>query len=94
MGRSRVALVLALLVASTLAPSASQGAERLRLATGTSTVTSGLLDVLIPPFERRYGVRVDVAAVVKPRHEDISSRKGVVRLQRALRVHSSAPCGD
>ncbi len=63
MGRSRVALVLALLVASALAPSASQGAERLRLATGTSTVTSGLLDVLIPPFERRYGVRVDVLPV-------------------------------
>jgi tungstate transport system substrate-binding protein len=62
-GRSRVALVLALLVASTLAPSASQGAERLRLATGTSTVTSGLLDVLIPPFERHYGVRVDVLPV-------------------------------
>ncbi len=63
MGRSRVTLVLALLVAMALAPSASQGAERLRLATGTSTVTSGLLDVLIPPFERRYGVRVDVLPV-------------------------------
>ena len=36
---------------------------RLRLATTTSTENSGLLDVLLPPFERRYKVNVDVIAV-------------------------------
>lgn len=33
------------------------------LATTTSTDNSGLLDVLLPPFEEKYGVRVDVVAV-------------------------------
>lgn len=60
MSRGWNALVFCFLATLVLVPSASQAAERLRLATGTSTVNSGLLDVLIPPFERRYGVRVDV----------------------------------
>lgn len=37
--------------------------ERLRLATTTSTEHSGLLDVLLPPFEKAKGVKVDVVAV-------------------------------
>ncbi len=37
--------------------------ERLRLATTTSTANSGLLDVLLPPFEKAHGVRVDVIPV-------------------------------
>ncbi len=37
--------------------------ERLRLATTTSTANSGLLDVLLPPFEKRLGVQVDVIPV-------------------------------
>lgn len=37
--------------------------ERLRLATTTSTENSGLLAVLNPPFEKKYGVKVDVIAV-------------------------------
>ncbi len=36
---------------------------RLRLATTTSTDNSGLLDVLLPPFEKATGIRVDVIAV-------------------------------
>lgn len=36
---------------------------RLILATTTSTENSGLLDVLIPPFEEKYGVKVDVISV-------------------------------
>ncbi len=36
---------------------------RLRLATTTSTDNSGLLDVLLPPFEEKYNVKVDVIAV-------------------------------
>lgn len=36
---------------------------RLRLATTTSTYNSGLLDVLIPPFEKANNCKVDVIAV-------------------------------
>lgn len=36
---------------------------RLKLATTTSTDNSGLLNVLLPPFEEAFGVRVDVIAV-------------------------------
>lgn len=35
----------------------------LKLATTTSTNDSGLLDVLLPPFEKQYNVKVDVIAV-------------------------------
>lgn len=35
----------------------------LRMATTTSTDNSGLLDVLVPPFEKRFGIDVDVVAV-------------------------------
>lgn len=38
-------------------------ADRLRLATTTSTENSGLLDFLLPVFEERYGIAVDVVAV-------------------------------
>ncbi len=45
-------------------PSAEEGlAGPLRLATTTSTENSGLLAVLIPPFEKRFGIDVDVIAV-------------------------------
>lgn len=37
--------------------------QRIRLATTTSTDNSGLLDVLLPPFEEKYDVKVDVIAV-------------------------------
>ena len=37
--------------------------DRLRLATTTSTDNSGLLAELHPPFEKKYGVKVDVIAV-------------------------------
>jgi tungstate transport system substrate-binding protein len=37
--------------------------ERLKLATTTSTDNSGLLDVLLPPFEKKMNVKVDVIAV-------------------------------
>ena len=38
-------------------------AERIRLATTTSTQNSGLLEHLIPPFEKSAGVKVDVISV-------------------------------
>jgi tungstate transport system substrate-binding protein len=37
--------------------------ERLRLATTTSTDNSGLLSVLLPPFEKKFDMKVDVIAV-------------------------------
>lgn len=37
--------------------------KRLILATTTSTYDSGLLDYLLPAFEEKYGVKVDVIAV-------------------------------
>ena len=36
---------------------------RLRLSTTTSTQNSGLLDVLLPPFEKMFNVKVDVIPV-------------------------------
>ena len=41
----------------------TQAQVRLRLATTTSTENSGLLDVLLPPFERKYNIKVDVISV-------------------------------
>ena len=52
------AWLLVLLVAG-----AAAGEERLRLSTTTSTEASGLLGVVLPPFEKRFGVRVEVIAV-------------------------------
>lgn len=37
--------------------------ERLRMSTTTSTENSGLLKVLLPPFEKRYNCTVDVISV-------------------------------
>jgi tungstate transport system substrate-binding protein len=37
--------------------------DRLRLSTTTSTENSGLLDVLLPPFEEKFDVKVDVISV-------------------------------
>ena len=42
---------------------AAAQADRLRLATTTSTENSGLLDVILPVFTERYGIVVDVVAV-------------------------------
>ncbi|VAW42347.1 Tungstate ABC transporter, substrate-binding protein, partial [hydrothermal vent metagenome] len=41
----------------------SQETAVLRLATTTSTYDSGLLDAILPDFEEKYNVRVDVVAV-------------------------------
>lgn len=49
----------------TISPAAPTGLEvgRLVLATTTSTYDSGLLDVILPDFEARYGASVEVIAV-------------------------------
>ncbi len=55
---------LASILAITLALCpAAVAAERLRLSTTTSTENSGLLKVLLPPFEEKCGCKVDVIAV-------------------------------
>ena len=53
-------VLVVLLLAAALLP-ADEG--RLRLSTTTSTENSGLLAVLLPPFEAKTGLRVDVIAV-------------------------------
>ncbi|MFU8856412.1 MAG: substrate-binding domain-containing protein [Deferrisomatales bacterium] len=62
MRRSFSTLILTALVTLALAlPGLAQG--RLRLSTTTSTENSGLLKVLLPPFEAANNVKVDVIAV-------------------------------
>ena len=69
--RSRIVAAL-LLVVSALAlsgckaedsPAPASKPKRLRMSTTTSTENSGLLAVLLPPFEREHNVKVDVIAV-------------------------------
>ncbi len=59
----RCALLFSVLLAVTAAGPSGAATCRLRLATTTSTDNSGLLDVLLPPFERATGCKVDVIAV-------------------------------
>lgn len=62
---SRVLLYLALgvVAAAVLLGGCSRPPETLTLATTTSTADSGLLDYLLPPFEKANNVRVKVVAV-------------------------------
>ncbi|MDO8739858.1 substrate-binding domain-containing protein [Candidatus Deferrimicrobium sp.] len=53
-------LVFVLLALATLPAGAE---ERLRMSTTTSTENSSLLAVLLPPFEKKFGCKVDVVAV-------------------------------
>lgn len=61
MRRFRCTLALMLLSQALAAPGLAQ--ERLRMSTTTSTENSGLLKVLLPPFEAAHNVKVDVIAV-------------------------------
>ncbi|NLY56136.1 MAG: solute-binding protein [Firmicutes bacterium] len=56
-----VALFAALFLTVLVLPSLA--AERLILATTTSTVNSGLLDYLLPDFEKKYNIQVHVISV-------------------------------
>ena len=58
--RRIISLTLLLVV---LLPFTASSQQRVRMATTTSTENSGLLDVLLPPFEEKLGVKVDVIAV-------------------------------
>lgn len=52
-----------LIVLLVLAALPARAEERLRMSTTTSTENSGLLAVLLPPFEKKYACKVDVVAV-------------------------------
>lgn len=54
-------LLVAVLLAFVVLPARAE--ERLRMSTTTSTENSGLLSVLLPPFEKKVGCKVDVVAV-------------------------------
>jgi tungstate transport system substrate-binding protein len=56
----RLVWLMGLLLAVS-APASAQ--DRLRLSTTTSTDNSGLLAVVLPPFEQRFHLKVDVVAV-------------------------------
>jgi tungstate transport system substrate-binding protein len=58
--KCRFGLVALLVV---LVCSAAQAQDRLRMSTTTSTDNSGLLNVLLPPFEAKCKCKVDVIAV-------------------------------
>ena len=59
----RVAETMLLLVVLALAALPAHAKERLRMSTTTSTENSGLLAALLPPFEKKFGCKVDVVAV-------------------------------
>jgi len=58
---SRVCRSITLGLLLLAAPAVAQ--PHLRLSTTTSTENSGLLGAVLPPFEKRFGVKVDVIAV-------------------------------
>ncbi|MFW5885514.1 MAG: substrate-binding domain-containing protein [Halanaerobium sp.] len=61
MSIKKILLSLIIIILIFTATAASQ--EVLKMATTTSTENSGLLAELLPPFEERFNVRVDVVAV-------------------------------
>jgi tungstate transport system substrate-binding protein len=56
-------ILLTVLVLAFLLCSVAAAQERLRMSTTTSTENSGLLKVLLTPFEQQYNCKVDVIAV-------------------------------
>ena len=75
-GDRGVRALLALLLCSMLAFPISAQADEPRLLLGTTVglERSGLLDVLLPPFERRTGRRVTVVAVSAPQALALGAR--------------------
>jgi len=62
-GKKGILLILLLSCFALMVSHHSSASERIRMATTTSTDNSGLLEVILPPFEKMYGVTVDVIAV-------------------------------
>jgi len=63
MKNEKTKLILFVLTIILLLPFCLSAEERLKLATTTSTENTGLLKVLLPPFEARNDCKVDVIAV-------------------------------
>ncbi len=61
--RRRSIVLMSILILLLIFSTAVSAQEKLVMATTTSTENSGLLDELVPPFEEKFGVRVDVVAV-------------------------------
>jgi tungstate transport system substrate-binding protein len=57
------AVLLSVLISLSLVPSSSAGIIRIRCASTTSTQNSGLFDFILPLFEKKTGIKVDVVAV-------------------------------
>ncbi|MCE5312223.1 MAG: substrate-binding domain-containing protein [Nitrospiraceae bacterium] len=55
-------LIVAIMIVACMTASAF-GAERIRCASTTSTQNSGLFDYILPIFEKKTGIKVDVVAV-------------------------------
>jgi tungstate transport system substrate-binding protein len=60
---SRIPQMFLIVVLLALGAQPARAEERLRMSTTTSTENSGLLAVLLPPFEKKNGCKVDVVAV-------------------------------
>jgi tungstate transport system substrate-binding protein len=60
---SKIAILIAVSALLVATISTASAEPRLRMSTTTSTENSGLLKVLLPPFEKEAGVKVDVISV-------------------------------
>jgi tungstate transport system substrate-binding protein len=60
---SRILQMFLIVVLLALGALPARAEERLRMSTTTSTENSGLLAVLLPPFEKKNGCKIDVVAV-------------------------------
>ncbi|MBI5571278.1 MAG: hypothetical protein HY914_15145, partial [Desulfomonile tiedjei] len=62
--KEKICLVLVILaVGSLLLAGAALAQTRIRCASTTSTQNAGLFDYLLPLFEKKTGIKVDVVAV-------------------------------
>lgn len=60
---AKILVAILAILALTVLVMPSLAAERIILATTTSTVNSGLLDFLLPDFEKKYNIQVHVISV-------------------------------
>lgn len=63
LNKKRLLLVTLISLTIIISKDPALASERIRMATTTSTDNSGLLEVILPPFEKMFGVKVDVIAV-------------------------------
>ncbi len=73
-----IAAVSLVLVGLALSGAFSPQEIRMVLTTTTSTQNSGLLDYILPTYESKYGIRVDVVAVGSGQALDIAKNASVI----------------